>query len=96
MARPYKVILTAEQRAELEQIRDHHPKPYVRERAAAILKVADGQSIRQVALDGLLKRREPETVKEWIVRYLTDGPKGLWVKPGRGRKPAFSPLAQNG
>ncbi|MFN3763204.1 MAG: hypothetical protein ACK4WK_08405, partial [Anaerolineae bacterium] len=79
MSRSFKVVLTAEQRAELEQMRDHHPKPYVRERAAAILKVADGQSMRQVALCGLLKRREPETVKEWVLRYLADGPESLLV-----------------
>ena len=93
MAQSYKLVLTAEQLGELEWARDHHSKPYVRERAAAILKVAEGQSIRQVALNGLLKRREPETVKEWITRYLAEGPAGLLVKPGRGRKPAFFPSA---
>ncbi len=91
MARPYKLVLTAEQRAELEQLRDHHPKAYVRERAAALLKVADGQSIRQVAWRGLLKRRNPETVKGWGLRYLAEGPEGLLVRSGRGRKPAFYP-----
>jgi transposase len=96
MAGPYELTLTTEQRAELEWARDHHAKSYVREPAAAILKVAGGQSIRQVALDGLLKRREPETVKEWIVRYMAEGLDGLLVKPGRGRKPAFSPLARDG
>jgi len=93
MAQSYKLVLTTEQLSELEWARDHHSKPYVRERAAAILKVAEGQSIRQVALNGLLKRREPETVKEWIIRYLAEGLAGLLVKPGRGRKPAFFPSA---
>ena len=59
MVQSYKLVLTTEQLGELEWARDHHSKPYVRERAAAILKVAEGQSIRQVALNGLLKRREP-------------------------------------
>jgi hypothetical protein len=67
MADSHELALTTEQRVELEWVRDHHVKPYVRERAAAILKVAGGQSIRQVALHGLLRCREPETVKEWIV-----------------------------
>jgi transposase len=91
MARPYKLVLTTEQLYELEWARDNHSKPYVRERAAAILKVAHGHSIRQVALYGLLKRREPETLKEWINRYLVEGMEGLLIKPGRGRKPAFFP-----
>jgi transposase len=91
MARPYKLFLTTEQLDELEWARDNHPKPYVRERAAAILKVANGHSIREVALYGLLKRREPETLKEWINRYLVEGMEGLLIKPGRGRKPAFFP-----
>jgi len=88
-----KVNLTAEQRNELLRARDHHEKPYVRERAAAVLKVADGQSVRQVALHGLLKRHEPETVSEWIKRYLSEGVGGLLIRPGRGRKPAFFPPA---
>lgn len=96
MSRPYKVVLTTEQQTELERIRDHHPQPYVRERAAAILKVAEGQSIRQVALCSLLKRREPETIKGWIVGYLAAGPAGLLVQSGRGRKPAFSPSTWDG
>lgn len=91
MPGPYRLVLTAQQQAELEWSRDHHTKPYVRERAAGILKVAGGESIRQVALRGLLKPRRPETVKDWIDAYLAEGLDGLRVKPGRGRKPAFSP-----
>lgn len=92
MPAAYKLGLTEEQIAELEFARRRHPKPYVRERAAAILKVSAGNSIRQVALKGLLRRRRPETVKEWINRYLAEGLAGLLIRPGRGRKPVFSPL----
>jgi hypothetical protein len=91
-----KVTLTNEQRQELEQARDRADKPYVRERAAAILKVADGQSVRQVALTGLLKQHEPETVSGWIRQYLSEGAPGLRVRPGAGRKAAFSPSEQRG
>ena len=91
-----EVQLTTEQQDELVWARDHHEKAYVRERAAAILKVAAGQSVRQLALHGLLKPREPETVSEWIKRYLEAGLEGLLIKPGRGRKPAFSPSACDG
>ena len=94
MPRAYQLTLSEEQRAELKKARNTHPKAYVRERAAAILKVADGQSVRQVALHGLLKPREPETVSGWIARYLAEGVKGLLVRPGAGRKPAFSPSEQ--
>jgi transposase len=91
MAEPLTVELTPAQRRELEEARDHHPKPYLRERAAAILKIADGMSGRQVALHGLLKPRDPDSVYSWVHRYQAEGMTGLMIKPGRGRKPAFSP-----
>ena len=86
-----KVILSEAQRYELEKARDHHAKAYVREAAAGILKVAAGNSARQVAASGLLKVRDPETVSEWIRRYQTLGLDGLKVKAGRGRKAVFFP-----
>jgi len=89
MAKPLVVVITPEQREELEDARDHHPIPYLRERSAAILKIADGQSGLQVALNGLLKPRDPDTVYTWVRRYKTEGFEGLVIKPGRGRKPAF-------
>jgi len=91
MAERLQISLTAEQACELEHARDHHVRPYVRERCAAILKIADGMSGRQVAMKGLLKRRALDTVYEWFHRYEAEGLKGLLVRPGRGRKPAFSP-----
>ncbi len=93
MPKPIQLVLTAEERKELERIRDRHPKPYVRERAAALLKIAAGRSGRDVALHGLLKRRYPDTIYGWVRRYKAEGVKGLLVRPGRGRKPAFSPSA---
>jgi transposase len=94
MASPRTLTLTPEQRAQLERMRDQHPKAYLRERAAALLKIAQGYSIRRVALHGLLRPREPETVGDWLDRYLAEGVAGLRVRPGRGRKPAFfSPRA---
>ena len=89
MAKPLEIVITPEQREELEDARDHHPIPYIRERSAAILKIADGQSGLQVALNGLLKPRDPDTVYTWVRRYKTEGFEGLVIKAGRGRKPAF-------
>lgn len=86
-----KLDLSADQIKELTTARDRHPKAYVREKAAALLKVNQGQSIRQVALHGLHKRRSEHTVKSWLSRYRADGLTGLGVKAGRGRKAAFFP-----
>jgi transposase len=88
---PLLLELTADQRAELEQVRDHDPTPYLRERAAGILKVGAGLSVRAVARAGLLQPRRRETVGTWVRRYQAEGIAGLRIRPGRGRKPAFSP-----
>ncbi len=91
MAQPLEIHLTEAQRRELEAARDRHPKAYIRERCAAILKIASGQSGRTVALNGLYKARQPDTVYTWVRRYQAEGLAGLEVRSGRGRKPAFSP-----
>ena len=83
--------LTVEQKIELEQIRDNHEKSYLRERAAALLKISEGQTPHDVARQGLLKKRDPDTVYAWLDRYQAGGVAGLQIKAGRGRKPAFSP-----
>ena len=83
--------ITQEQQDQLEQIRDTDKHPYMRERAAAMLKIAEGVTPRQVALNGLLKPRKPDTVYNWLHRYEKDGVAGLQIKPGRGRKPAYFP-----
>ena len=91
MPTPLQLTLSATARRELERVRDHDREPYMREKAAALLKIADGQSGRDVALHGLLKHRRPDTVYDWVRRYRAAGVAGLRVQPGRGRKPAFSP-----
>lgn len=69
----------------LEQARDHHPKPYFRERAAALLKIATGVSAYVVAVRGLLKRRKAETVYNWLNAYEQHGLAGLYQKPRQNR-----------
>ena len=93
MAPRRTIDLTTSQKTELQQAVATAPRPYLRERAAAILKVAAGQSPRQVALHGLLRERDPDTVYAWLDRYLAEGLPGLHIRGGRGRKPAFSPSA---
>lgn len=86
-----KLELSDEQVLELEELRDHASKPYLRERAAAILKIAQGSSGRETALHGLLKPHWQDTIYEWVHRYCAEGKAGLEIRSGRGRKPAFSP-----
>ena len=90
------VSLSAEQRAALLQLRDHAPKPYLRERAAAVLKVADGQAVEAVARTGLLRRWNRHALATWLKRFEASGVAGLSMRPGRGRKPAFFPSDQGG
>lgn len=91
MPKPLVIQLTDKQQRELESVRDRDPRPYMREHAAAILKIASGHSGRATALHGLLKRRSPRTISRWFRRYQANGIPGLVIQPGRGRKPSFSP-----
>jgi hypothetical protein len=91
MAARLHLNLSNSQQADLEWTLKHATKPYLRERAAALLKIASGQSPHWVALHGLLQPRDPDTVYLWLKRYLDEGLAGLKLKAGRGRKPAFSP-----
>ena len=84
-------MLSESMRQELVDLRDHAAKAYLRERAAALLKVADGVPAAIVGRERLLRHRRRTTVCEWIDRYQSEGLPGLQVRPGRGRKPAFSP-----
>lgn len=86
-----KLDLNEAQRAELEDLRDHSAQPYLRERAAAVLKIASGLSGREVARNRLNQAHWQDTIYEWVKRYRWDGLKGLIIKTGRGRKPAFFP-----
>jgi hypothetical protein len=93
MRRRY-VTLSDEQQQELRHCRDHPDLPSMRMKTAAILKVAAGQTIKQVALTGLNKPTPEECVSEWINRSEQHGLTGLRVQAGRGRKASFFPCAQ--
>jgi transposase len=86
-----RLTLTDEQRGALVRLRDTGPKAYLRERAAALLKIAAGIPAAAVARQGLLRPRQPDTVYLWLDRFEAEGIAGLSLRPGRGRKPAFSP-----
>lgn len=77
MARFRTLELTTSQHRELTDARDHHEKPYVRLRAAALVKIADGQTPHAVARTGLLKPVDPDTVYRWLDIYEANGLDGL-------------------
>jgi len=84
MAQKRTLTLTDEQRQELIQQRDHHPRPYVRERCAALLKIADGKTPHWVAKHGLLKERDPDSVYLWLNIYESQGLTGLIARQHGG------------
>lgn len=87
----HHLLLSADERRCLVVLRDTGAKAYLRERAGALLKIADGQSAAAVARTGLLRPRQPDTVYRWLARYRAEGIAGLRDRPGRGRKPAAYP-----
>lgn len=91
MGQPLKLTLSESQREELEAVRDQDSRAYRRERAAALLKIAAGESGLQVAGHGLLKPRDPDSIYRWVRWYEAEGIAGLKVRAGRGRKRGFSP-----
>ena len=86
-----RLALEAAERETLVQAVKHHAKGYVRERAAALLKIAAGATTAWVAAHGLLQRHAPDTVYGWLTRYEREGLAALTIRPGRGRKPTLSP-----
>jgi Winged helix-turn helix len=77
MSQRRTLALSAAQRQELVHHRDHDPRPYVRERCAALLKVADGQAPHAIARAGLLRPRDPDTVYAWLDHYQAGGLAGV-------------------
>jgi hypothetical protein len=84
MAQRRTLNLSKAQEKELSQLRDQTKQEYVRERCAALLKIAGGQSPHWVALHGLLKPRDPDTVYNWLDIYEAEGLAGLQGHPQGG------------
>ena len=80
------LALSDDERAELLSHRDHDPKPYVRERCAAVLKIAEGHSPYAVANAGLLRPRDPDTVYGWLDHYQAQGLPGLLAHQHGGNR----------
>ena len=71
------LILTPQQRPPLTDHRDHDQRPYVRERCAALLKVADGLCPHAVARSALLRPPDPHTLYFWLDLYKVGGIESL-------------------
>lgn len=84
MAQRRTLALSPVQRQELVGHRDHDPRPYVRERCAALLKIAAGRSPHAVARGGVLKPRDPDTLYGWLHTYETEGLAGVIARQHGG------------
>jgi Helix-turn-helix domain len=84
-----RILLTEEERAELERrLRATTTSLGLARRCRAILEVAAGVPLSHVArLVDLTEKH----VRKWVQRFLKDRLAGLRDRPGRGRKPVFSP-----
>jgi len=77
MAQQRTLALEGGERHVLQEDCDHDPRPDVRERCAALLKIADGESAHRVTQQGLLKRRDPDPLSQWLAFYQAEGLAGL-------------------
>ena len=86
------LTLSAEQRYELESWqRSTTLGAGLARRGRIILLLADGQSVSDVARQVAMGRRH---IYKWVERFKAQGLRGLYDKPGRGRKPDFSPRSR--
>ena len=85
MPAPRTLVLTTEQRTELERAQRTDPRPYFRERCSALRQIAAGASVRQVARTGLARPRRPQTVSRWLTDYQRDKLAGVQQASRRPR-----------
>ena len=81
------VCLTPEERRELETWqRSRTIRTGLQKRGRAVLLLADGRSVSDVARAVGMRRK---FVYLWAGRFLEHRLDGLWDEPGRGRRPFF-------
>ena len=81
--------LTDAERLTLLKARDQGPTAVLRRRAQAVELSSRGY--RRTAIAALLKVH-CETVSGWLDRWDTQGRRGLYAQPRRGRPPRFTPV----
>jgi hypothetical protein len=85
----FTIQLPAAQLQELEHwLRSTNLKQGLARRARLLLLLHHGRALKDAARTAGLTVRNART---WAQRYLAQGLQGLADKPGRGRKPVFSP-----
>lgn len=88
-----QLTLSESQKKELEGWTKNPPKPYLRRKAWALLLVAEGQAIYQVAKDRRVHANRA-TVSIWIDLFQERDLAGLRQAKGQGRKPRFFPSVE--
>ena len=73
MATIRQLTLSPAQKQKLTDLRDRTKHEYIRERCAALLKIASGHSAHWVAHHRLLRPRDPDTVYKWLDLYEAHG-----------------------
>ncbi len=88
-----RVVLTSEERDQLQKsLRCPSTSLGLARRCRAILEIAEGTPFVIVArLVGLTEKH----VRKWVQRFLQSRVAGLHDRPGRGRKPVFSPRSSD-
>jgi hypothetical protein len=88
-----RVVLTAEERSQLKQLLRCTTTSFgLARRCRTILEVAEGLPLVHVARRvGLTEKH----VRKWVQRFLEQRLEGLHDRPGRGRKPVFSPRGRD-
>jgi hypothetical protein len=86
---PCVVVLTEAEQNELSRwVRSPSMPSGLVRRARAILLVSEGKSLSETGRIVGMGRR---IVRRWVSRFTAKRIEGLKDKPGRGRKPSFSP-----
>jgi len=86
----FTIQLSSVHRQELERwLRSTNLKQGLARRARLLLLLHHGHTLKDAAPTAGLTVRN---ARQWVQRYLRQGLAGLADKPGRGRKPVFSPL----
>ena len=84
-----KITLTADEAKELQTMQRSTTLPAgLVSRSRIILSLASGQSVEATARSVSINKKR---VYKWARRFLEHRIDGLADKPGRGRKPVFSP-----
>lgn len=89
----FTIQLPAAHLQELEHwLRSTNLKQGLARRARLLLLLHHGHPLKDAARTAGLTVRN---ARKWARRYLAEGLHGLADKPGRGRKPVFSPLGRS-